>query len=295
MKVAIIVVNYNNAEETVEYIRKIEKYTNIHRILIVDNMSSNLNELDKLKKVQNEKVFVIQSEKNGGYSYGNNFGVRYLEKMGEMYDFIIISNADIEIEESAIQQCLEVLQKDETIAIAAPRMYHDKNQPIRRSSWKMRTFSLDLIHSTRLLEFLFYPKLRKGEYSEQEYAQDVLEVEAISGAFFMVKYPIFKKIGMFDENVFLFYEEDILAQKLQQKGYKICSVNRAKCIHYESQTIDRSISYYHKMKQLYKSKMYYHKTYHHINGGQVLLFKILQFCRNLELILEIPFRKWLQK
>ena len=209
MKVAMIVVNFNNAKETVNYVKQVSQYENIQRIVVVDNASTDENAMNFLKEVESEKVLVLSSGKNGGYSYGNNFGVRYLEKIGETYDYIILSNADIEVDKSAIARCLEVLEQNETIAIVAPRMYNAQQQPIRRSSWKIRTFWLDVIHSTRLLECLFYAKLRAGEYTEEEYAQEILPVEAISGAFFIVKYPIFKEVGMLDEGVFLFYEEDM--------------------------------------------------------------------------------------
>lgn len=295
MKVAVIIVAFNDAEETVKYVKQIREYENIQRIVIVDNHSTDLNALEILKQVETEKVVVLQSDQNGGYGYGNNFGIHYLEEKGEQYDAIIISNPDVEVEKSAIDRCLEVLEKDEKIAVAAPRMLASNHKPIRRSSWKMRTFGLDVIHSTRLLEVCFYSKLRKGEYCEKEYSQDLLEVEAISGAFFIIKYPILKEIGMFDEHVFLFYEEDILAKKLQEKDYQTLSVNDVNFVHYESQTIGKTLSYYKKMKQLYKSKMYYHKNYNHIKSWQIMVFEIFNIFRKIELIIEIPIRKIWQK
>lgn len=168
-------------------------------------------------------------------------------------------------------------------------------KPIRRSSWKIRTFGLDVIHATRFLELLFYSKLRSGEYSDIEYSQKYLPVEAISGAFFIIKQDIFQQIGGFDENVFLFYEEDILAKKMQEIGKKIVSCNDVNFKHYESQIIGKTLSYYSKMQQLYKSKMYYHKTYNHIGEVQIWIFKMLHFLRNIELLFEIPIRKILKK
>lgn len=295
MRVAVIVVEFNNAEETVKYVKKISEYENIQRIVIVDNLSTDLNAINLLKEVESEKVIVLQSHKNGGYGYGNNFGLRYLEKMNEIYDYIIISNADIDIEKEAIDRCLQVLENDEKLAIVAPRMYNANNKPIRRSSWKIRTFWLDMIHSTRLLELIFYKQLRMGEYLEKDYSKALLQVEVIAGAFFIVKYNVFKEIGMFDENVFLFYEEDILAKKLQEKGYKTIMITDIKFIHYESQTIGKTLSYYNKMKQLYKSKMYYQKRYNHIKLWQIVFFQILNIFRKLELIIEIPLRKIFKK
>lgn len=104
-----------------------------------------------------------------------------------------------------------------------------------------------------------------------------------------------KQIESFDDNVFLFYEEDILAHKIKECGYKTVSLNSEKFIHYESQTIGKTLSYYKKMKQLYKSKMYYHKTYNKINGIQCFIYGILNICRKIELFVEIPIRKLFKK
>ena len=295
MKVAVIIVNYNDAEDTKKYVNTISKYEIINRIVVVDNLSTIVGTFDKLKKLENEKVKVISSDKNGGYDYGNNFGVRYLQSINEKYDYIIISNPDIEITETAIKHCLEVIDNDKKIGVIAPRMFDKENKPIRRSAWKMRTCGLDVIHSTRLLEMIFYKILRSGEYSTKEYEKELLEVEAISGAFFIIRSNVLEEINLLDENVFLFYEEDILAKKLKEKGYKTISLNSEKFIHFESQTIGKTYSYFKKKKELYKSKIYYHKTYNKINIMEHIIFIILQFARDIELLIEIPIRKFLGK
>ena len=295
MKVEVIIVNYNDAEDTKKYVNTISKYEIINRIVVVDNLSTTVGTFDKLKKLENEKVKVISSDKNGGYDYGNNFGVRYLQSINEKYDYIIISNPDIEITETAIKHCLEVIDNDKKIGVIAPRMFDKENKPIRRSAWKMRTFGLDVIHSTRLLEMIFYKILRSGEYSTKEYEKELLEVEAISGAFFIIRSNVLEEINLLDENVFLFYEEDILAKKLKEKGYKTISLNSEKFIHFESQTIGKTYSYFKKKKELYKSKIYYHKTYNKINIMEHIIFIILQFARDIELLIEIPIRKFLGK
>lgn len=187
MKVAVIIVNYNDAEDTLKYVKKITEYETINRIVVVDNKSTTEGTFDKLKELESAKVKVIESDKNGGYDYGNNFGIKYLDSLNEEYDYYIISNPDIEITEEAIKHCLEVINSDEKIGVIAPRMFNKDSKPIRRSSWKIRTFLLDVVHSTRILEILFYKVLRNGEYSNKEYEQELLEVEAISGAFFIIK------------------------------------------------------------------------------------------------------------
>lgn len=295
MKTAVIVVNYNDVEDTLNYVRKISEYDIINRIIVVDNLSTTVGAFETLKSLESIKVSVIQSDKNGGYNYGNNYGIKYLKEQNEEYDYIVVSNPDIVIEEKAIKECLKVLEENENVAVIAPRMFNKENLPIRRSAWKTRTVALDVIHSTRILEILFYKILRNGEYSEKDYQKDVLEVDAISGAFFIIKANTLEKIGLFDENVFLFYEEDILAYKLKKNNLKTISLNNEKFIHYESQAIGKSINYYNKMKRLYKSKIYYHKNYSKMNFLQHFIFAILNIFRKIELLIEIPIRKLLKK
>lgn len=295
MKVAVIIVNYNDVDDTQKYLNTITKYDVINRIVIVDNQSVIPGTFETLKKLESDKVKVIQSDKNGGYDYGNNFGIKYLQNLNEKYDYYIISNPDISITEEAIKHCLEVAESDSKIGVIAPRMFNKDNKPIRRSSWKVRTFWLDVVHSTRILEIIFYKILRNGEYSNKDYEKEILEVEAISGAFFIIKADVLNEIGLFDENVFLFYEEDILAKMILEKKYKIVSLNSEKFIHYESQTIGKTFNYYKKMRQLFISKMYYHKKYNKINFLQIIVFYILNICRKIELLIEIPVRKLFRK
>ena len=302
MNTAIIVVNFNCEDETKAYVEKISKYNIINRIIVVDNMSTTIgafDELKKLEKIDTKKIKVIQTEKNGGYSYGNNFGVRYLlkeeKKRKIKYDYIIISNPDINVEEKAIENSLKVLESQEEIAVVAPRMFYKDGNPARRSAWKLRTPLRDMVHSTRLLELLFYKALRNGEYKEEDYKNDLLIVEAISGSFFIIRKDVFEKINLFDENVFLFYEEDILGTKLKELNLKTVSLNSEKFIHYESQTIGKVYNYFAKMNLLFKSKMYYQTTYNKIGIGTKIIFNILNVCRKIELCIEVPIRKLLKK
>ena len=138
----------------------------------------------------------------------------------------------------------------------------------------------------RTLSKKFHPDMETGSANMFKLVKTIYDVRAKA---------IEMALDMFDENVFLFYEEDILAKKLAEKEYKTISLNSEKFIHYESQTIGKTFNYYKKMKQLFISKMYYHKNYNKINGFQVVIYHILNICRKIELLIEIPARKILKK
>ncbi len=126
MKVAVVVVNFNDRKDTIHFVRAITSYQVINRIVVVDNCSTEPEELEVLKELEDEKVTIIQSDRNGGYNAGNNFGIKFLEEKGEKYDAWILSNPDIEVEEKAIEKCLQVLEEDPQVGIVAPRMVNGK-------------------------------------------------------------------------------------------------------------------------------------------------------------------------
>jgi GT2 family glycosyltransferase len=288
---ALIVLNYNDYANTSKYIQAIKDYEIIKKIVIVDN-NSNDNNIDKLKLLASDKIDVISSNKNGGYAYGNNFGLKYLDNTyGEKYfDYVIISNPDISVEEQTIKECIDELEESTDIAVVAPRMYF-VNGPARRSAWKKRNFLRDVANSTRITELLMYPIFKSGEYSKKNFEKNKLEVEAIAGSFFVARHEYFRDVGYFDENTFLFFEEDMLSMKLKDKGYKILSLNNLKFIHYDSQTIGKIMNTFKKQDIMFDSRKYFHKEYNKVSFFGIALIEFLRYIRKIELCIEIPIRK----
>ncbi len=295
MKVVLIVLNYNDHENTIKYVNTMKDYYIINKIIVVDNNSTSENELDKLNVLkENEKVVILKSDKNGGYAYGNNYGIKYAYDMyGENLKYVIISNPDVSIEENAIINTIDFMDKNENVAIASPRM-HFVNGAARRSAWKKRSFLVDFACSTRLTELLLYPLLKKGEYRE-EFKKEYLKVFATAGSFFIANHDKFKEVGYFDENTFLFFEEDILGSKIEEKGYEIYNLNNLKFIHYDSRCIGKMMNAFKKQDILFDSRIYYHRKYNNINKIQILILEMLRYVRKFELLIELPIRKILSK
>lgn len=295
MKVGMVVVNYNDLENAKKYIELVADFGCIERIAVVDNCSTNIKK-EEYNAILSQKVDVVFSEKNAGYAAGNNLGIDHLNKTYGEFDYIIISNSDIFIEEKSIIHCIDILEKDKGIAIAAPRMYYNESTPAKKSSWKSRRITDDMIVLLRILKLLFYPKFKSSFYSESEFAaNDILEVDSIAGSFFIARNSAFKEVGYFDENTFLYYEEDILGRKLKEKGYKIISVNTEKFLHFESQTINKVFNSGKKQKILFSSLLYYHKQYNHANGFVIFLFGLLFLLQKTELFFTINLISLLKK
>lgn len=291
MSFAIVVLNYNDHENTKKYIESVKDYNIIDKIIVVDNNSTTKDEIRILKELESEKVEVLSAEKNGGYAYGNNLGLKYLEKIGN-YEFVAISNPDVFVDEETLEECLKYLKEHNKVAIVAPRM-HFVSGPARRAAWKKRTPIIDIANSTRLTETILFPIFKKGEYSKKEYEIEDLKVDCIAGSFFVAKYDSLKKVNYLDEGTFLFYEEDILGEKLRRIGLEIHLLNNLKFMHYDSQTIGKLMNLFRKQDILFDSKIYYHKKYNNAKIAIVIL-RILRYVRKFELLFEVPIRKIVQ-
>ena len=170
------------------YKENIKNYSSITKIIVVDNNSSN-GDYEKLNSLNDYNVDVVKTDKNGGYSYGNNFGIKYVEKKYGLnfFDTYIISNPDVSVKNDVIEKCNFKLHSNSKIAVVAPRMKF-VNGVARRSAWKKRTFAIDIACSTRITEFLLFPLLKKGEYSKKIFnTNKELKVHAIAGSFFLIK------------------------------------------------------------------------------------------------------------
>ena len=75
--VDVLILNYNDAKTTLEYVEKVKNYKNIRKILVVDNCSTD-DSTQMFQKNVSDKLEVISSGRNGGYGAGNNYGIRYL-------------------------------------------------------------------------------------------------------------------------------------------------------------------------------------------------------------------------
>ena len=76
MKNGIVILNYNDSENTMLMLDDIKNYKILSAIIVVDNHSTD-DSFKKLKKYENSKIKIIEAPENKGYAAGNNFGIKY--------------------------------------------------------------------------------------------------------------------------------------------------------------------------------------------------------------------------
>ena len=272
-KLGIVIVNYNDYKTTIELLNNIKDYKCLDSIVIVDNHSTD-DSVKYLKKYERKNVCLLEAKENKGYAAGLNIGAKYLLEKYKNCN-IIFSNSDIIISK---EEDLKKLSDDikDSIAVVGPTIV--ENAKLNRG-WKMATIKDEIKFNLPLIS----RKYRKENlYPDDYYQGDLSNVGVVSGCIFCVSGEALKKIDYFDETTFLYYEEQILAKKLEKINLYEAVDNNVVVIHNHSVTIDKNLKRINKYKILKASQKYFLEKYLNANDNEL---KKLNFTKNLSLIL----------
>lgn len=264
---AMIILNYNDSDNCISLVSAVKNFGCIDRIIVVDNCSTD-GSYEKLLPYADEKTDVVQTDKNGGYSYGNNYGVRIA--VDRYYaDKLVLSNTDVIVDEETLSASLNAIGKD-NIAYCAPLMqYSYKSEPEPMSKRSKNWFSM-LMNKT--ITGTLIRKARKPK----AHPEGLHKIEIMFGALFCITAESFSEVGMFDEHMFLYFEEETLFYKLNKKGYETIADGDHKYIHAHGASINKSIKgKYRKFVEGAKSEKYFWFNIVKINAFSKLIYNIL--------------------
>ena len=271
MKTAFLIVNYNDAETTIELLENIRNFKALDLIVVIDNASTNDSYLVLKKKFENKKIHILEAKSNNGYAAGINYGSKYIiDLLGNCN--IIVSNPDIVIykEEDILNM---ISKKADDIGIIAPII---KEHTGLNRGWRIPTPLQDAILNIVYFHRFLRPILLF--YKEDHYNLPLAEVEAVSGCFFLIESKCLQQVNYFDENVFLYYEENIIGKKMQTLNKKVVIDTETEVFHNHSVTIDKTINHKNKYKELKKSQYYFQTVYNNANFLEKLLLKLTDFA-----------------
>ena len=261
-KTGIVIVNYNDYKNTLNLVNELIEFKNIDEIVVVDSSSTD----DSVKKLKEKKHITVIETANEGYGHALNVGSKYLiDKYKDIN--IIESNSDISIKDKKV---IDELNKmiDDTTKVVMPKVHENG---VYKYGWRNRSKYIDLLNNIPFINRLYRDKLI---YYKKDYYKDIVTVDCIYGCFFMVDGKTLKEVDYFDEEAFLYFEEDILCKKLKKKNYiSKCNCN-IEIEHKHNATIGSNVSNLKKYKIHSKSKFYYESKYNNAKIISMGLFKL---------------------
>ncbi len=226
---ALIVLNYNTPQLTIHAVRHVLNLKTGVRVIIVDNDSTDDSDAQLKNEFEKEaNVFLVKSLVNGGYAKGNNLGITFAKGLKDI-TFVGIMNPDVIIDKDALFALVDVLEKNEMIAFATTQtIYNGKETDPSQCAWKkgglVRWLVGMMLVGTLLRRASSYLLGREWDftrhYRPKEFSEAINPVFAVQGCLFFGRLSVFMRIMGFDERTFLYYEEDILGEKVKEIGLR---------------------------------------------------------------------------
>lgn len=230
MDVSIVIVSYNTEKLTLQCIDSIIKYTHglEYEIIVVDNGSAD-NTINEIKE-KYKKVHIIENTKNLGFGSANNIGADYAKGK-----FLFFLNSDTVLLNNALKKFVDFYLEYQDLKIGALGGWLlDKNMNVMHSGSKfpkIRDQAIGYLH--KILDKI------KDKKSERDYSvllyYDTLnyhKIDYVTGADLFILKETFEKIGGFDTDFFLYYEETYMQYRLKKDNYSNFLVKGPKIIHY---------------------------------------------------------------
>lgn len=217
IRVGVVILNYNTWDDTVTCIKSIRRTYNLYdyKIYLVDNASP-IRPNDEFYDFLNNSTDIefLESKENNGYSAGNNIGIELCLRDG--CDYIMIANNDIIFTDNSIQSLLGKISSNSKIGIIGPKILN-RNSRIQKSNKIRKPSILQKVLTETLLRSIF--KKTRDSYIGTDYNSSQY-VYSVSGCLFVMSRECAISITPFDENTFLFGEENIIGFRMLTKEYK---------------------------------------------------------------------------
>ncbi|GLS24478.1 glycosyltransferase family 2 protein [Marinibactrum halimedae] len=234
-KVGVCIVNYRTAElvkECLQGLFAIKGEASELKVAVVDNDSGD-GSFDALQQFVEQQgwegwVDIVDGEKNGGFSYGNNLAIKTLESSSTP-DFFWLVNPDTRPREGSLKALITLLDNTSEAGIAGSRLEDDDGtQQISAFNFPrpfgdfVNTLGLGVLRRT-FPSYVVAQKLHSGEAES---------VDWVAGASMLIKREVVDAIGLMDEDYFLYFEEVDYCITAKRAGFKTFVVPESRVVHY---------------------------------------------------------------
>jgi N-acetylglucosaminyl-diphospho-decaprenol L-rhamnosyltransferase len=229
LKIAIVIVNYKTPQLVVDCVKSIRSslLECEYEIIVVDNNSQDSSISQMGKVLSGDDISFIASEKNGGFSYGNNLALRDLVNRNEI-KYLWLLNSDTLVFENSCRELIDFLERNQTAGIAGSRL-EDRDGTPQISAFRDFTVMSEMLSGFKLgfLDKAFENKLVAGS----RISDDSHLTDWIAGASMMIRREAMVETGLLDENYFLYFEEVDYCLRARRLGWECWYVPSSHVVH----------------------------------------------------------------
>ncbi len=201
---SVVLVNWNTRERLLTILDALESamLTRELQIVVVDNASSDGSA--EAVREEHPDVEVRAQKSNLGFGAGANRGVA-----AACHDLVLLLNTDVEFEADAIERLLEYADRHPYAAVIGPKIV-DENGVVQTSHWRVPTLG-QMVSEGLMLHRVQRPDVLTSAQG----------VDCVSGCVFLVRRDAFVRLGGFDEDFFMYFEETDLCRRVLENGHAV--------------------------------------------------------------------------
>ncbi|HEX9512015.1 MAG TPA: glycosyltransferase family 2 protein [Puia sp.] len=230
--ISIVTLTWNQTEVTCQFLESTRSLTYKNYEILVCDMGSDIDPTARINAESYPHTRVLRSEKNLGFTGGNNWGMRQAKG-----DFVFIVNNDTEVTPELLDVLVEPFFQDPTIGVTCPKIrFYQQPDMIQYAGFN----PINVL--TGRTTAVGSKEIDKGQCDTSGYTHGA------HGCAMLVSREVIEKIGMFPENFFIYYEEWDWSARILKAGYHIYYQAKGLIFHKESITMGKQSAikvYYH--------------------------------------------------
>jgi GT2 family glycosyltransferase len=219
------------------------------RVIVVDNGSGD--GTPDLVRRRHPWVELLCNSSNVGFAAGNNRAMRVNRS-----PFVLLLNADTVVVPGALDTMLEFLDKEQDVWATGPAVLSGDRSP-QRTGVRFPT-NWNLLVETLFLDRLF-PGVRLFGQHRELYVDPSIsrEVDYLQGSCLMVRAEAIQKVGLLDEDFFMYFEETDWCYRMKAAGGRVMTCPSAEVVHYGGGTTghydeSRLLAYHRSLLHFYR-------------------------------------------
>ncbi|MBB2960643.1 glycosyltransferase family 2 protein [Methylobacterium sp. R2-1] len=246
----VVIVNWNAADQLRACLASLAESDGAEhlRVVVVDNASSDgsAESLDR----PGLALTVLRNAENLGFARACNQGAAHGSS-----EVILFLNPDTQVSRDGIAIARARLVSDPGIGIVGARLVDEAGHTHRTCA--RHPTGVSLIAHTLFLDRLLPGRVRPHFLLDWDHAE-TRAVDAVMGAFLMIRRPLFARLAGFDERFFVYWEDADLCARASAAGFSVCHVAQAEIRHRGQGTTeavkDRRLFYFLRAQALYARK-----------------------------------------
>lgn len=247
MHIAVVILNWNGSKMLERFLPSVTSHTSGDaEVVVADNGSTD----DSLEFLASHypNLRVVAFDKNYGFAEGYNKALREIDA-----DYYVLLNDDVEVTENWWQPVVEMMDREESIAVAQPKLLmYDQRDTFEYAGG-----------AGGFIDKFGYPFCRGRMFDtlEQDHGQydNPCDLFWATGAALFVKATVWRQLGGLDGDFFAHMEEIDFCWRVKNAGYRVVYCPASTVYHVGGGTLPKSnpfktqLNFRNNLSMLYKN------------------------------------------